>query len=174
MLLNSFEKRISRPDCNHSFESLMCIAKTDCDIGCALPYLNAVLGGNEYFTDPPAVLFKAHGKIIKAEANEISINALKDEEEADKILEWLKNEINRAWENRDDITPKYEGMKTPQVLEILKLLPKNNCRECGLPTCMVFATQAAQGVRGPDDCPGLTPENKTQLGEYLSGFDLDF
>jgi ArsR family metal-binding transcriptional regulator len=80
---------------------------------------------------------------------------LKEEAEADKILQWLKEEINRTWEKRNEITPKYERMKKPQVFEILKLLPKTNRGECGLPTCTVFAAQVAEGGRSPENCPPL-------------------
>ncbi len=51
--------------------------------------------------------------------------------------------------------------KRPTVLEILKQLPRSNCRECRLPTCMAFANQVAQGQRKPGDCPYLDP---TTLG----------
>jgi Domain of unknown function (DUF3786)/Putative Fe-S cluster len=43
----------------------------------------------------------------------------------------------------------------PTVLEILRHLPRNNCRECRLPSCMAFANQVAQGLRKPGDCPYL-------------------
>ncbi len=45
------------------------------------------------------------------------------------------------------------------VLEILKRLPRTNCRECRLPTCLAFANQVAQGLRRPADCPHLNPES---------------
>ena len=49
-------------------------------------YLNAVLGGTQYLLDPPEVMFHHHGRIIKVGSREIAINALKDEQEADRIL----------------------------------------------------------------------------------------
>ena len=101
MLLNHYRKEIFRPECNPSFQSLHCIAHLDQDITEALPYLNAVLGGFEYLKEPPAVTFRIQGKIIAVHPRKITVNALKSEEEADKILEWLKREINEAWENRD-------------------------------------------------------------------------
>ena len=166
MILRSYTKEIFRPECNPSFQSLHCIAHLDQDIGEVLPYLNAVLGGFEYLKDPPAVTFKIHGKIITVHPREIAINALKDEEETDKILEWLKREINEAWEKREEITPSYEGTVKPKLLEILKLLPKTNCRECGQSTCMVFAIRVAEGVNGPEYCPPLCQMNKQKLREY--------
>jgi ArsR family metal-binding transcriptional regulator len=173
MLLTSYSKEIFRPECNPSFQSLHCIAHLDQDIAEALPYLNATLGGFEYLKDPPAVTFRLHGKLITVHPRQIAVNALRDEEEADKILEWMKREINDAWDNREKITPSYEGAPKPKLLEILKLLPKTNCRECGQPTCMVFATLAAQGVNEEGDCPALNEEKKGLLKTYLSRFDFD-
>ena len=168
MLLETYTKKIFRAECNPQFESLHCIARLDQDVSEALPYLNAVLGGFEYLKDPPAVMFRSRGRLITVHAREIAVNALKDEEEADKILEWLKREINQAWDNRAAITPSTEGAPRPQVLEILKLLPRTNCRECGEPTCMVFAARAAEGVKGAADCPPLTAGGQTAI-EGLSG-----
>lgn len=170
MLLKSYRKEIFRPECNPSFESVHCIAHLDQDISEVLPYLNAELRGHNYSKEPPSVTFKMHGKLIALHPKEIAINALKDEEEADKILEWFKKQINETWRRRDEIEPIYESLPQPKVLEILKLLPKTNCRECGLPTCMVFATQMAEGGRSVDQCPPLDDENKKKLQEYLSHF----
>jgi len=173
MLLTSYSKEIFRPECNPSFLSLHCIAHLDQDITEALPYLNTTLGGFEYLKDPPAVTFRIHGKLITVHPREIAVNALKDEEEADKILEWLQREINDAWENRDKIMPNYEGAPKPKVFKILKLLPKTNCRECGQSTCMVFSVLVAEGVKGPEDCPPLTEGARHKLREYMAQFCLE-
>jgi ArsR family metal-binding transcriptional regulator len=173
MLLKGYRKELFRPECNPSFQSLHCIAHLDEDVGAVLPYLNAVLGGFQYFENPPQVLFKVHGKLIKVGPREIAVNALTDEAEADKILEWIKREINETWERRGEITPSFASMPQPQVLEILKLLPKTNCGECGCPTCMVFAVQVAEGGKGADECPSMNEEKHKKLAEYLAQFDLD-
>ena len=170
MKLTGYTKTIFRPECNPSFESVHCVAQLNEEVGEALPYLNAVLGGTQYFSDPPEVMFHHHGKIIKVGVREIAVNALKDEHEADRILEWLKNEINKAWESRSDITPCYTGKAKPKLLEILRQLPKTNCRKCGQPTCMAFAAQVMEGGRGVNHCPELTGENKVKLSKYLADF----
>jgi ArsR family metal-binding transcriptional regulator len=173
MLLRTYTKEIFRPECNPSFQSLHCIAHLDEDIREALPYLNSVLGGFEYFKDPPAVTFRVQGKIITVHPREIAVNALRDEEEAEKILAWLKREINEAWDRRTEIEPSYEGAPKPKILEILKLLPKTNCRQCGSPTCMVFATNVAEGVKGPQDCPPLAEDQGRKLENYMRPFRLE-
>jgi len=108
MLLESYTKEIFRPECNPGFQSGHCIAHLDQDVGEALPYLNAELGGFEYFKDPPTVTFRVQGKIITVHPRKIAVNALKDAEEVEKILQWLKREINNVWEHRGEIVPAYE------------------------------------------------------------------
>ncbi len=173
MLLKTYSKEIFRPECNPGFESVHCIAHLDQNIEPVLPYLNAVLGGFEYLKDPPAVIFRSQGKLITVHGTKIAINALRDEAEADKILKWLEREINQAWDNRDNIHPSCEGTPKPKLIEILKLLPKTNCRDCGMPTCMVFAARMAEGIKGVEECPGLAQENRAKLDEYMRQFDFD-
>ncbi len=48
-------------------------------------------------------------------------------------------------------------------LEIFKLLPKTNCKKCGMPTCLAFAMQLAQKRAKLEDCPDVSEEAKQQL-----------
>jgi ArsR family metal-binding transcriptional regulator len=173
MLLNGYRKEVVRPECRPEAQSLHCIAHLDDDIAAAIPYLNATLGGFQYTREPPSVSFRIHGKLIAVHPRQIAVNALRDEEEMDKILEWIKSEVNEAWEQRAEIEPRLEAVPRPKIIDILRLLPKTNCRECGQPTCMVFATHAAEGGKGPEDCPPLSEPNRSKLQEYLGGFQLD-
>lgn len=173
MLLKSYKKEVFRAKCNPAFESVHCIARLDQDIEAVLPYLNAELGGYEFLKDPPAVTFKNAGKLITVQDREIALNALKDEAEAEKILQWLQKEINSVWDRRAEIEPSCEGVPKPKVIEIFKLLPRTNCRECGDPTCLVFATLVAQGVKTAENCPRISMDGKNSLDEYMRGFSLD-
>ena len=170
MLLETYRLEIFNNECMPGAMSVQCFAHLDQDVSKALPFLNAELGGFEYIKDPPSVTFRLHGKLLTVHGDKIAVNALKDETEARKIVDWLKREINSAWENRDAITPRYEGMPRPQVIQILKHLPKTNCRECGEPTCMVFATRVAEGIRSGSDCPSLKGSARTNLDAYMLPF----
>lgn len=170
MLLKDYRLEIFNNECMPGAISVQCIAHLAQDISAALPYLNTVLGGFEYVEHPPAVTFKVHGKLIAVHGRKIAANALKDEEEARKVIEWLKREINNAWENRDRIPPSTKGAPRPNIIEILKRLPKTNCRDCGEPTCMVFATRLAEGGKVVDDCPSIGGEQKRQLENYFARF----
>jgi len=48
-------------------------------------------------------------------------------------------------------------------LEIFKLLPKTNCKKCGMPTCLAFAMQLAQKRAKLEDCPDVSEEAKQKL-----------
>ncbi len=173
MLLTGYRKEVVRPECRPEAESVHCIAHLDENITEVIPYLNAVLGGFQYLKDPPSVSFKVHGKLIAVHPRMICVNALRTEEEGDKIIEWLKQEINDTWERRGEIEPRYESAPKPKVMEILRLLPKTNCKECGQPTCTVFATQVAEGGKEPEDCPPLAGESKAKLDAYLGQFQFE-
>lgn len=172
MLLKNYTLEIFKSKCQSDAMGVHCFAHLKQDVSDAIPYLNSVLGGFEYLSDPPAVTFKSHGKLITVHGKKIAVNALKSADEAEKIVEWLKNETNTAWEQKAEIEPCYTGMPRPGIIEILKFLPKTNCRECNEPTCMVFATKVAEGAKGPNDCPQIG-NMKRDLTDYMGQFNLE-
>ena len=50
-------------------------------------------------------------------------------------------------------------------LDIFKMSPKKNCKECGSPTCMAFCMKVAQGAVSIDKCPYFSEEAKASLNE---------
>ncbi len=50
-------------------------------------------------------------------------------------------------------------------IQIFKLLPKTNCKECGVPTCLAFAMNLASGKAELDSCPYVSDEARAQLSE---------
>jgi ArsR family metal-binding transcriptional regulator len=61
----------------------------------------------------------------------------------------------------------------PNIPEILKWLPQTNCRQCYEPTCLIFATRLAEGVKSPGDCPELSLKHRQNLEAYLRGFQFE-
>lgn len=49
-------------------------------------------------------------------------------------------------------------------LDIFKLLPKTNCGDCSVPTCMAFAMKLAQKKAELSECPHASEEAKATLG----------
>lgn len=50
-------------------------------------------------------------------------------------------------------------------IQIYKLLPQTNCKECGFPTCLAFAMKLAAKQVELAACPYVTESSKTQLAE---------
>ena len=50
-------------------------------------------------------------------------------------------------------------------IQIFKLLPKTNCGECGVPTCLAFAMNLASAKAELASCPYVSDEAKEQLAE---------
>ena len=50
-------------------------------------------------------------------------------------------------------------------IQIFKLLPKTNCGECGIPTCLAFAMNLASGKAELDSCPYVSDEAREELAQ---------
>ncbi|MDO5135541.1 MAG: acetyl-CoA decarbonylase/synthase complex subunit gamma [Eubacteriales bacterium] len=50
-------------------------------------------------------------------------------------------------------------------IQIFKLTPKKNCKECGCPTCMAFSMKVAQGSMQIDQCPYMSDDAIAALSE---------
>ena len=50
-------------------------------------------------------------------------------------------------------------------IQIFKMTPKKNCKECGCPTCMAFAMKVAQGALEISKCPHMSEEALAELSE---------
>ena len=50
-------------------------------------------------------------------------------------------------------------------IQIFKLTPKKNCKECGCPTCMAFSMKVAQGAMDISACPHMSQDAIDSLSE---------
>ena len=50
-------------------------------------------------------------------------------------------------------------------IQILKMLPKKNCGECNIPTCLAFAMKVAAGQVEVETCPYVSDEARATIGE---------
>lgn len=48
-------------------------------------------------------------------------------------------------------------------IQIFQMLPKTNCKECGVPTCLAFAMKLAAGQAELSACPYVSDEAKQKL-----------
>ncbi len=61
--------------------------------------------------------------------------------------------------------PQKKSIREISPIDVYKLLPRTNCRECGEPNCMAFATRIVNGELIIDNCPPLAKE------EYRTAYD---
>jgi len=161
-LIRSYEARLGASDCHPGADWYRVFIKLHEDISEVLPYLNAELEGpTDYRHNQGFLLWKRKDKIYAFRPNEIAIAAVSDSEEARKLTESIVETVNSIWKRRDEISPSFEGKKPlPGFLDIYKLLPGSNCKECGFPTCIAFTVELR------------TDFTKLSLCRYLSEQDF--
>ncbi|MBW1646133.1 MAG: DUF3786 domain-containing protein [Deltaproteobacteria bacterium] len=54
-----------------------------------------------------------------------------------------------------------------QILQLLKMLPRTNCGDCGYQTCMAFATHVLREGEDPARCPHFAPDKLKLVQETL-------
>jgi len=174
MLLKGFLKiETFFPPCHPGeIETVTAIAELSDDISPAFPYLNAVLKGTIYDQTHQTLNFKLGGRGVTLHPKKVIVTRLENQEEAEKVLERLKDLINKTYERRNEIEPSYKSRAKLSVLDIYKLLPKTNCRECGEPTCMAFATKLVSESVKIELCkPIFREEHRGQREQLLKMLD---
>jgi ArsR family metal-binding transcriptional regulator len=172
MILQEYSLKMVLSDCNPSSQKVNAIAEFSEDIGEVLPYLNTVLRGIQYNETEKVLVVKKEGRLITFRPRQIALTKLEDENEARTVMEGLKQILNETYANKDHIKPTYISRPIPRPLDIFKLLPGKNCKECGQPTCMAFALKLVNDEVEWKQCPLiLTKElerNRLKLMGILS------
>ena len=158
MLPNSYTLRMVISDCNPSSQKVNAVADLSADISELLPYLNSVLKGLHYFEEEKVLTVKKEGRLITFRPKQIAVTKVEDEQEARRILDQLAQILNETYENKDRINPICYSRPIPRPLDVFKLLPRKNCKECGEPTCMAFALRVINNELELGKCPLLLTE----------------
>ena len=169
MLLRNYTLRIVLSDCNPSSQKVNALADLSEDISEVLPYLNTVLKGLQYHHDEKFLTVKRKGHVITFWSRQIAVTKLEDEKEAGEVIEELKEIVNETYANREHIKPTYNSRPVPRPLDIFKLLPGKNCKECGEPTCMAFALKLVSDEVEWKRCPLLLTKEFETNGLKLMG-----
>ena len=155
VLIKNYQLRIVLADCNPSSLKVNALVDFSDDISELFPYLNTVLKGRQYNEEEKSLTVKRGGHLIRFWPRQIAITKLEDENEARALMEELKQILNETYERRDQIQPTYTSRPIPRPLEVFKLLPGKNCKECGEPTCMAFALKLVNDEVEWKKCPLL-------------------
>ncbi len=171
MLIKDYQLRIVLSDCNPSSLKVNAIADLSEDISGVLPYLNTALKGLQYYAEEKILTAKRGGRMITFRPRQIALTKLEDEKEATVVMEELKRIVNETYANRDHIKPTYTSRPMPRPLDIFKLLPGKNCKECGEATCMAFALKLINDEVELNQCPLLSEKefeaNRLKLKQFF-------
>ncbi len=145
------------------------------DISPVFPYLNALLDSTRYDHPNCILIWREKDRAYALRPHEIKIvqaNGIDDPVQSSHLVSEIVDRINNTWRTRGNITPCYTEKARPKVIEIFKLLPKTNCKQCGYSTCLVFAADLCEGKIQLESCSSLLkPEysaNRQKLMDILS------
>ena len=137
------------------------------NISAVLPYLNAVLDRARYDHQNEVLIWEDKGQKYAFRPTEIRVAQVKDPENARRVVTELVDKVNRVWQERDNISPSFAERKPAPVIDIFKLLPRTNCRQCGYPTCMAYAADLSKGLAQLEQCPALSQTEHSENREKL-------
>lgn len=151
------------------------------DISFLFPYINAVAKKAELYEKPSLIRFLFEDIYCVLYPERCIASPLNDDKHGRLFVQNLIRFLNDISARRSQIVPKYKLFRKASILNILKILPKTNCRECGFTTCMAFATMLSQQQTIPGRCPYMgLPMNEQAVypvydsnGNCLSTITID-
>lgn len=162
-LIQSFDMNLATPECFPGVDWYCAGVHLHDDITEVLPYLNAELKSADYDHGAKILLWMSDNKKYAFRPCEIVVAPVESREEAQRLVNDIISIVNDIWIRRNEIEPNFEGKKPPpNVLDIYKILPKTNCKECGF-TCMAFASALRADSTKLSLCPYLSEQDYYKL-----------
>lgn len=172
MLINKYDLEMYSPPCDPGSPVWVAKVKVDADLKDLMPYINATVRNGFFDKRVPTIVWREGAHKYAVREKEVAINNLKDREHAMRVAKKLVDRLNDIWEGREEITPDYTTRIPPKLLDVLRFLPRTNCGECGVPSCMAFAAQLIEGERCVEDCPPLLEAGMEEKLEKLRELGL--
>ncbi len=137
------------------------------DISPVFPYLNAVLKDTVYDHANRVLIGRDEKRQYAFRALEIQVAGVNEAADAPEAVRQAIDLVNRVWRERETIKPSYKERKLPTAMDIYKHLPKTNCRQCGYPTCLVFAAELRLGQCLLERCAPLYEQQNAEKREAI-------
>lgn len=173
-LISGHEVEFEAPGCTPGANWWKVTVSLKDDISEVLPYLNAEADRADYRHSSKVLIWDRGETRIALRSHEIAIAPVADREVGARLCDEVIRTLEDVWSRRHEIDPKLSGRVSPgNVLDIWKLLPGTNCRECGCATCMAYAAALVNGQAELSQCSGLRQvelrENHEKLAGLLTG-----
>jgi DNA-binding CsgD family transcriptional regulator/ArsR family metal-binding transcriptional regulator len=156
--------------------------KLKSDIRSIFPYINTSIVDARFYDHPEYMQLYFMGIKCTLYPDELIAASFTSKQAALAFFEQFMDYIDDLYYQRDSIQPDYRKYCPPSFIDILKLLPKSNCKKCGYDTCMAFAAAMRNGETKPDHCVGFAaPINIRKIypifddkGDLTSTVAIDF
>ena len=129
--------------------------KLDNDVHSLFPYINAAVKDSRYFEKPVHIQFVLDDIQCTLYPKEVIAAPFSDQDQAEKFVDKLIDFLNNIYLKKDSLTPNHKTFRPISVIDIYKLLPQTNCKECGFSTCLAFAGALSKKQTTTDQCPGF-------------------
>jgi len=166
-LIEDYEVQLVEPGCTPGADRWGVQVCLSDDISAVFPYLNAVLDKARYDHENRILIWGDMSQKYALRPNEIRVARVQDPLHARQVVSEIVDRINHVWQQRESIAPNFTEKKLPTVLDIFKLLPGNNCRQCAYLTCMAYAAALRQGEAEVEQCLPLSHPEYTENREKL-------
>lgn len=127
--------------------------EVDGDLSPLFPLLNGREAEARYYDSPKRIQFVFDGVLCTLFGHEIVAAAFHNDDEAHVFADKLLAYLNDLHKDRDTIEPDHTVIEFLSPMDIYRLLPKTNCRECGQESCLAFAALLSKGKISSANCP---------------------
>ncbi len=163
---------IETPACHPGTPMLSAHFSFDTDVSELFPYIKATVEDAKYFDIPHYIKFTIDGIMWVLYPENAAAVPFEDHSQATEHIDRMISFLNELYAKKDTIIPDHKKHKPVPVIDIYKVLPGTNCKECGFSACMAFAAALSKEEVSYEKCPGLkTPEKEqllTSIGVELS------
>lgn len=166
MVFRSF-RIVKKMPCIADPQKLRVIAKVEGELYKAFPYLNRIREDAVYSQALQTITLKNGEKTLTISPTHITMTLIEDENEANRLLEELKNLINSVYEKKDQIEPLFEMRKNLKVKDIIQYLPRTDCKQCGERSCFAFAYKLLNGETELKRCKEIEKEDYYEMKQTL-------
>jgi ArsR family metal-binding transcriptional regulator len=124
-----------------------------------LPYMATLPNVIAYNPEAATLTLRRQPGLLTLGADKVYITQVQNLGEGLDLLAALTEAINATWVHRTELVAVTAPRYPPRLLEVWRLLPGSNCRQCGEQSCMAFAAGLLQQRRTPAECPPLATDS---------------
>lgn len=123
------------------------------DLAPLFPYINAVVDDAQYYEKPEYIKFLLHDHLCAFYPRQGLFAPVSDLNEATDFLGRLLAFLDDVEQERNGLKPNFKRYRPVSPLDIFRLLPGTNCRDCGYGTCLAFAAALSRQKTTVTVCP---------------------